>query len=80
MPVQQRLRLHEEGVPGAARQHPAERRQQQPVLGLDPRPVDLAPKNRQLVPEHENLQLLRSVAAADEHDQLQKATDHDVDD
>jgi hypothetical protein len=49
----------------------------QPVVRLEPRP-DLAPRNRQLVAEHENLQLLRSVAAADEHDELQQTADDDV--
>jgi len=48
-------------------------------VGLEPRPVDLAAKNRQLVAEHENLQLLGSVAAADKHNQLQQAADDDVD-
>jgi hypothetical protein len=78
MPAQQRLRPDEERVPGAARQHPAEGRQQQPVVGLDARPVDLAAKDRQLVAEHENLQLLGSVSASDEDDQLKQATDEDV--
>jgi len=38
----------------------------------------LPAKDRQLVAEHEDLQLLRSVASSDEHDQLQQATDDDV--
>jgi hypothetical protein len=47
-------------------------------VGLELRPVDLAAKNRWLVAEHENLQLLGSVAAAAKHDQLQQAADDDV--
>jgi hypothetical protein len=78
MPVQKRFRLHKEGIPGAARQHPAERRQQQPVVRLTPRLADLPAKDRQLVTEHENLEILGSVAAAEKHDQLQQATDDDV--
>jgi hypothetical protein len=78
MPVQERLGSHEEGVPGTARQHPAERRQEQPVVGLDPGPTYLAAKNRQLVAEHEDLELLGSITAAEEHDQLEQAADDDV--
>jgi hypothetical protein len=78
MPEQQRLAPHREGVPGTARQHPAERSTQQPVLGLEPWSADLAAKDRKLVAERENLQLLGSVAAADEHDQLEQAQDNDL--
>jgi hypothetical protein len=42
------------------RQHPAQRRKQQPVVRLELRPADLPAKSRQLMPEHENLELLRS--------------------
>lgn len=35
-------------------------------------------KDRKLVAKHQNLQLLSSVAAADEHDQLEQAQDNDV--
>jgi hypothetical protein len=78
MPGEQRLRPHREGVPGTSRQHPAERRQQQPVVQLEPGPVGLAAKDRELVAKHENLQLLRAVAPTDQDDQLQQAADDDV--
>jgi hypothetical protein len=45
---------------------------------LEPRPPDLTAKDRQHVAEHENLQLLRSITSPDEHDQLQQATDDNV--
>jgi hypothetical protein len=38
----------------------------------------LPAKDRQLVPEHEDLEFLRSVASSDEHDQLQQAAEDDV--
>jgi hypothetical protein len=38
------------------RQHPAQRRKQQPVVRLELRPADLPATNRQLMPEHENLE------------------------
>jgi hypothetical protein len=47
------------------------RRQQQPVVRLEPRTVHLVTKNRQLVSEHENLEILGSILAAEQHDQLQ---------
>jgi len=58
----------------------------EPVLGINRGPLgarsdrsaDLAAKDRQLVAEHEDLELLRSVAAAEEHDELEQATDDDV--
>jgi hypothetical protein len=78
MPGQERLRLHEEGVPGAARQNTAARRQEQAVVRPQPRPRDLTAKDRQLMAEHENLELLGSVSAADEHDQLEQPADNDV--
>ncbi len=39
MPAQERLRPHQECVPGAARQRPAERGEQKPVTRLKPRPA-----------------------------------------
>jgi hypothetical protein len=80
MPVQERLGPHQESAPRAARQHPAQRRQKQSVVRLESRLPGLPAKDRQLVAEHEDLQLLGSVAAADKHDQLQQPTDHDVHD
>jgi hypothetical protein len=45
---------------------------------LKARPADLAAKDRQLVAEHENLELLGSITAAQEHDQLEQTADDDV--
>jgi hypothetical protein len=78
MPGQERLRPHRERRPGAARKHPAERRQQDAVVRLEARAADLAAKDRQLVAEHENLELLGSIPAAEEHDELQQTADDDV--
>ena len=71
MPGKQRLRPHRERGPGAARKHPAERRQQDPVVRFEARPRDLAAENRQLVAEHEDLEFLGSITAAEKHDQLE---------
>jgi hypothetical protein len=47
---------------------------------LETRAADLEAKDRQLLPEHENLELPRLIAAADEHDELQQTADDDVQD
>jgi hypothetical protein len=78
MPAQERLRPHEERVPAAPRQHTAQRRKQHAVRKLEPRPADLPAKDRQLVPEHEYLQLFRPITASAENDQLQQPADDDV--
>jgi hypothetical protein len=78
MPGQQRLRLHRKRGPGAARKHPAERRQQDSVVHLEPRAADLTAKDRQLMAEHENLELLRSIPATEQHEQLQQTADDDI--
>ena len=78
MPGQKCLRPHREDGPGVAGKHPAERRQQDPVVLLEARAAGLASKDRQLVAKHQNLELLGSVAATEEHDELQQAADNDI--
>jgi hypothetical protein len=51
--------------PGVAWKHPAQRRQQDPVVRLEAWPPDLAAK-------------LRAIPAAEEHEQLEHAADDDV--
>jgi hypothetical protein len=76
--VQERLRPYQESVPAAPWQDPAQCREHHPVVRLESRPSNLSAKNRQLVPEHENLQLLRPLTTPEEHDQLQQAANDDV--
>jgi hypothetical protein len=45
---------------------------------LEARPADLLAKDRQLVPENQNLQLLRPITPSEEHDQLQQPANDDV--
>jgi hypothetical protein len=45
---------------------------------LEARPPDLAAENPQLMAEHEDLELLGAIATAEEHDELEQATDDDV--
>jgi hypothetical protein len=78
MRAQERVWPYQKGVPAPPRQRPAQRRKQHPVLRPEPRLTDLPAKDRQLVPEHKNLQLLRTITAPDENDQLQQPADDDV--
>jgi hypothetical protein len=45
---------------------------------LEARPADPAAKDRQLMAEQQNLELLRSILAPEEHEQLEQAADDDV--
>ena len=71
MPAQQRLRPHQERVPAAPRQHSAQRRKEKPIAWLEPGLANLPTEDRQFVAEDENLQLLRTLTTANEHDQLE---------
>jgi hypothetical protein len=45
---------------------------------FEPRLAHLPAEDRQLVAEHENLELLPTIAAGEEHDQLQQPANEDV--
>jgi hypothetical protein len=47
-------------------------------MRLKPRLTDLPAEDRQLVAKHENLELLPTIAAGEEHDQLQQPANEDV--
>jgi hypothetical protein len=78
MPAQQRLRSHQERPPRATWQHPTERSQEKPVGWRELRPPHLPPQNRQLVPQHQDLELLRALAAREQQDQLEQTAGKDV--
>jgi hypothetical protein len=78
MPAQERLRANEERPPGAPGQQAAECRQQQPVRRGELGPRDLPAQDRQLVSQHQDLQLLRALTASEQHDQLKQTADHDI--
>jgi hypothetical protein len=71
MPAKQRLRLDQERPPRSARQHPAQHGQQKPVARRELRPPHLPPQHRQLVPQHQDLELLCALAATEQHHQLE---------
>jgi hypothetical protein len=78
VPAQQRIRADAERAPRRAREDAAERGEQQPVALLEPRPVHLPPQDRQLVTQPEDLQLLRTFAAREQHDQREQPAREDV--
>jgi hypothetical protein len=78
MPTQQRLRAHREHVPGASRQDPAQPREQQPVARREHRPRNLPPQNRELVPQHDDLQVLRDVLPRKQHKQRQQPANDEI--
>jgi hypothetical protein len=71
VPAQQRLRPHRKRAPRAARRDSAERRQDQPVARLQARPTGLPAKDRQLLPEDEDLDLFRTIAPGEQDQKRQ---------
>ncbi len=59
MPAQQRRWLDQERAPPLPRQQLAERRQQDTIGRPQPRPPDLAAQHLQLMPQHQDLKLVR---------------------
>jgi hypothetical protein len=63
MPAKQRVRANEERRPARSAQHPAGCSQEHAVSLLKPRTSALAAKNRELVPQHHDLELLELTRA-----------------
>jgi hypothetical protein len=72
MPAQQRLRRHREDTPPAAWQ-------QQPIPTPMLRPGYLPAQHRQLMPQHQNLDLLARLRPAEQDCQLQQPPNHQID-
>src|SRR5439155_3218228 len=79
VPAQQRLRRDEERLPQAPIQHSAERRQYEPVALRRLRPPRLPPRDRQLVPQNEQLEFLRAIAAREQQDECEQPAGNEVD-
>jgi hypothetical protein len=78
MPAQQRLGLDEEARPAGSRQDAADRSEQRPVGGLQPGSWGLAAEDGELVAQHQDLEVLGSVTAGEQHEQLDGATQRQV--
>ena len=70
MPAQQRLRADRERRPRRSRQRPAQRREQRAISRARSRPSELAPRDRELVAEHQDLDLLALARAQPQREQL----------
>ena len=71
MPTQHRRRTHDPSPPQTPRQQPTQRRDQQPILRLQPRTTDLPPQHHHLVPQHQQLDVLRGLTTTAQHNQAQ---------
>ena len=80
VPPQQCLGRHHEGGPAPARQEPGGGAEEYPVGVAQPGTGDLALKDRQLVAEHYQLEILGSVGAESKKDEREHALRQDVDD
>ena len=78
MPADERVGRDEERTPALARQEPARGGQERPVGGPKRGPGDLAPQDRELVTENDDLELLELLGAAGERDELKQASQGDV--
>src|SRR5207247_1246747 len=78
MPAQKCRRLDEERPPSRLRKHLAERRQQGTIGRPQARPTDLAPQHLQLMPQHEDLDLLRPLRTTKENEKLEQTADHPI--
>jgi hypothetical protein len=78
MPAQQRLGLDEEARPAGSGQDAADRGEQGPVGGLKLGSWGLPAQDRELVAQHQDLQVLGGISAREQHQQLDGAAQHQV--
>ena len=72
MPTQQRLRPHRKARPGRSRKRPTQRGQERAISPRQPRPTRLTPQHRHLVPQHQDLQLLRPTRPPQQEDEREQ--------
>jgi hypothetical protein len=78
MPAHERVGRDEERTPALAREQPARGGQERAVGGPKRGPSHLAPQDRELMTEHDDLKLLELLGAAGERDELKQASQRDV--
>jgi hypothetical protein len=72
MPAQQRSWADEPNIPKLPAQQTRQHRQHYPILGLQPRPCDLAAQHRNLMTQNEQLDVLRPLPSTAENDQCKQ--------
>ncbi len=78
MPAQDRLWSDEEHRPAVTTQHPRERAQERAVGGFEARTRDLALQDRELMAQHEDLDIFRTIPATAEDEQVDHESDKTV--
>jgi hypothetical protein len=78
VPAQQRRRRHEEAAPRRARQKPRQRGQHDPIRIVEIGPVHLTTQHGDLVPKHDDLEVLGTVTTPEQHQELEDPTQDEV--
>ena len=78
MPTQARVGLHHEDGPAVTAEHGRERGKDGAVVGFEARTHDLALQHRELMAQHEDLDVLGTVRAAAQHQQVEHEPDKTV--
>jgi hypothetical protein len=78
VPAQQRRRSHEEAAPRRSRQHPRQRGQQDPISIAQVRSGHLTTQHRHLVAQRDDLDLLGTVTAHEQDQQLEETAENEV--
>ncbi len=78
VPAEQRARRHQEDRPALPREQPAQRREQGPVLGLEPRSRLPAAQDLQLMAQDQDLDCVGIPGPTAEHEQFHHAAQRQV--
>jgi hypothetical protein len=78
MPAQQRRWLNQERATPPSRQQLAERRQQDTIGRAQAGPPDLAPQHLELMPQHQDLKLIRPLRTTKQNQQLEQTANDPV--
>jgi len=79
VPAKQRRRADRQARPRTLRQSPRKRGEDRSIDRTEPRSLRLPAQDRQLMPEHQDLELLRALRPAQQHDQLNQTTKRQID-
>jgi hypothetical protein len=78
MPAKQRRRSDDKRAPACSRQQTARGSEENPIRSAQLGPDELATQHRELVAEHNDLELLELLRAEAQRRELQKAPEHEV--
>ena len=78
MPTEDCVRSDEEDWPAVAAEHASERGEDRSVLGFEARSRDLALQDAELMAQHENLDILGTIPASTQHQQVDHKSDKTV--